>query len=136
MNKSVEGKKKKKPTFRGRFGTRSKRRKSIKKWDKWRVSRGIDIKWYRGDGSQPGAGYKTKKELRHLHPKGLPEMILRSKSDIERVEKNDTKKYVFRFESTIGKKKRMDLMNLAKEKGMFVANVIPLRKAKQIKGKK
>lgn len=136
MNKSVEGKKLHKPVFRGRFGTRTKRSKSIAKWDKWRVARGIDIKYEKGDGHRPRVGYKTKAELRDLHPKGFPEFVIKSKNDIISFDKKEVKNYVFRFAAKIGNKKKLELVKLAKEKGMHILNPkVFIKKKKEAKAK-
>ncbi len=122
MNKGVEQKTKRLPTFRGRFGTRTKRSSSIAKWDKWRFPQGIDIKWKRGDGNLPGIGYRSKKEYRDLHPKGLPEFYIRSQRDIDKFDKKSAKNYVFRFASNLGLKKRAELLKKANELGMHILN--------------
>ena len=121
-NKIVEGKKENKPTFRGRFGTRSKRKSSIAKWDKWRKPQGIDITWKRGDGNKPKVGYKVKKELRDLHPIGKPEMYIRCRSDIEKLIKSDIENNVFRMSGTLGKKKKDELVKLMETKKMIILN--------------
>jgi len=133
MNKVVERKKLNKPVFRGRFGTRTKRKNTIAKWDKWRVARGIDIKWEKGDGHRPRVGYKTKKELRNIHPKGLPELLIRSKSDIVNFDVKKAKSFVFKFAATIGNKKKTELLKLAKEKGMQILNDKVYVKKKTVK---
>ncbi len=133
MNKAVEMKKQTKPVFRGRFGTRTKRSSSIAKWDKWRVPRGIDIKWKRGDGAQPGIGYKTKSELRHMHPKGKFEFLIKSERDILEFDKKDVNEFVFRFKAGIGNKKKTELVKLAKEKGMHILNPkVYVKKKKEV----
>ena len=111
-----------KPVFRRRTGIRSIRRKSKDKWDKWRVPRGIDINWKRGDGNKPKIGYRLPKTKRGLHPKGKKEMLIRNKNDILSLSKEDKKNYVFRFAKTIGKKKKLELLELAKKEKIVVLN--------------
>lgn len=122
MNKMVEVKKSNKPTFRGRFGTRPKRSSSIAKWDKWRVPRGIDIKWKRGDGNRPRIGYGVRSDLKHLHPKGLPEYMIFSLREVVLSPNSYAQEYVFRLSSTLGAKKRATIVAEAKKKGFVILN--------------
>ncbi len=97
------------PTFRGRFGTRSKRRKTNDKWDKWRFPRGIDITWRRGDNQMPKAGFGGDKSTRDLHPSGRVEVYINNLPQLEKYvkENKETNKVIFRIASTVGAKKRL-----------------------------
>lgn len=101
------------PTFRGRFGTRSKRKKSIAKWDKWRYPRGIDILFKRGDNIRPRVGYRTDKAIRDLHPSGRKEIYIRNLPELMKMKSE--KNVLFRLAATIGQKKRIEIYEFAKK---------------------
>jgi len=107
------------PVFRGRFGKKNIRRKSIAKWDKWRKPHGIDLDKGLQHGFRPKIGYRSKAELRHIHPSGYMEVLVCNANDLAKI---DTKREAARFSSTIGKKKRNELMKKANEKGVWVLN--------------
>jgi len=107
------------PVFRGRFGKKNIRRKSIAKWDKWRKPHGIDLDKGIQHGFRPKIGYRSKVELRGVHPSGYIEVLVCNANDLARI---DTKKEAARFAATIGKKKRNELMKKANEKGVWVLN--------------
>jgi len=111
-------KKKRKPTFRGHFGKRSVRRKSKKKWDKWRVPRGADFQLKKENGKAPNVGYGTKKETRGLHPSGYKEVLVHNVEDIKKVDKG----CAIRIASAVGKKKRMQIIKYAEEHKIKVLN--------------
>jgi ribosomal protein L32E len=112
------------PTFRGRFGTRSKRKKSIAKWDKWRHPRGIDITFRKGDNQKPRIGYGTKKEDRDLHPSGRIEVYVRNLDILKNhvKENKDANKYIYRLAGNIGAKKRLDIKEFAKTAKIRIIN--------------
>ncbi|MCX8158561.1 MAG: eL32 family ribosomal protein [Candidatus Diapherotrites archaeon] len=112
-------KKKRKPVFRGRFGNRKLRRKSITKWDKWRKPRGMDIKRKKEDGRYPDSGYRTCKEIRYLHPCGLKEIIVRNLKDLENLK---NKEVAIRIASAVGKRKRQEIIKKAEEMQLKVIN--------------
>ncbi len=101
------------PTFRGRFGTRSKRKKSKDKWNKWRYPRGIDILFKRGDNIRPRVGYRTDKAIRDLHPSGKKEIYIRNLQELMKMKSE--KNVLFRLAATIGKKKRIEIYEFAKK---------------------
>lgn len=106
------------PTFRGRFGKRSIRRKSIAKWDKWRVPRGIDIKRVMSDGYMPRVGFATPKDIRHVHPSGYREFTVNTLSQIESIPAG----HAMRVAGGIGKRKKIVIVGKAIEKGIKVLN--------------
>ncbi|MBI4210140.1 MAG: hypothetical protein HY544_01360 [Candidatus Diapherotrites archaeon] len=106
------------PTFRGRFGKRSIRRKSIAKWNRWRVPRGIDVKRVISDGYMPRTGYATPKEYRHVHPSGYREYIVRTLSDVSATPKD----HAIRVAAGIGSRKKVTIVDKAIEKGIRVLN--------------
>ena len=111
-------KKKKKPTFRGHFGKRSVRRKSKKKWDKWHVPRGADFQLKKEDGKVPSTGYRTKKEIRGVHPSAYRELLVHN---IEEVKKA-CKENAIKIASTVGRKKRGEIIKYAEELKIKVLN--------------
>lgn len=117
--KKLLSKKKTHPTFRGRFGVRSVRRSSIKKFDKWRVPRGIDIKWEKGDGTKVTIGYRNPKEIRGVHPSGYREVLVSTVKDLDKVNKE---LQAIRIRGTVSKKKKAIIRAEAERKGIKVLN--------------
>ena len=109
---------KRKPVFRGRFGNRKARRKTNEKWDKWRKPRGMDLKRHKQDGYAPDSGYMNPKEIRYVHPCGLREIRVSNMKDVENADKG----FALRIASTIGRKKRTEILKRAEEKGLRVLN--------------
>lgn len=107
------------PAFRGRFGARNKRRKSKKKWLKWRYPHGIDILFENEDGAMPSIGYRTPKTFRDFHPSGLKEVLVSNPKEIMAM---GDESVAVRFASGIGKKKRVEMLKKADEKKLFVLN--------------
>ncbi|RLG70362.1 MAG: hypothetical protein DRO07_00390 [Candidatus Iainarchaeum archaeon] len=113
-------KKKKKPIFRGHFGKRSIRRKSRAKWDKWRVPRGADFKLKKEDGKAPSTGYRTSKALRYLHPSGYREVLIHNAKELEMLAGRAN--VAARIASTVGRKKRGEIIKKADEIGIKILN--------------
>lgn len=111
--------KKKLPTFRGRFGKKNIRRKSKAKWDKWRKPRGIDLDRGLEHGYTPKIGYKTKSEIRGIHPSGYSEVRV---ENIKQLENINSKKEAVKIGSTVGKRKRNEIIKKANEKGIWILN--------------
>ena len=106
------------PTFRGRFGKRSVRKKSIAKWNKWRFPRGIDVSHEVSDGYNPREGYRTPRAIRDTHPSGFKEFYINTINELENVPKN----HAIRVLRGIGKKKKLEIVDKAIEKGIKVLN--------------
>ncbi|MBI2598513.1 MAG: hypothetical protein HYW50_04925 [Candidatus Diapherotrites archaeon] len=113
-------KKKQHPVFRGRFGARFKRRKSIEKWDKWRRPRGTDIIFEKEDGALVKIGYRVPKEIRHLHPSGFPELVVSNLGELSQIGQKEN--VALRFAAGIGKRKRIQMLKIAQEKNLRVLN--------------
>jgi len=113
-----ELKKKSTQHFKGRFGQRQKRKKCIAKWDKWRKSRGNDIKRKKEDGAIPQPGYQTPKKIRYLHPSGYEEVTIETPTDLTKIKEN----CIARIASTVGRKKREKIMKDAFSKGIKIIN--------------
>lgn len=107
------------PVFRGRFGKKNIRRKSIAKWDKWRLPHGIDLDKGINHGRQPRIGYRSTPEIRFVHPSGYKEVLVCNMNDLAKV---DTKTHAARIGATVGKRKRNELITEANKKGIWVLN--------------
>lgn len=131
---------KKLPTFRGRFGVRSVRRKSIAKWNRWRHPRGIDITWRRGDGYRPKIGYGGNRKTRDLHPSRRVEVYVRNLQELEKHirENKNVNRFVYRLASNIGMKKRIQIKQFAEKHKLKIANLgeVKEKEQKKEKGKK
>ena len=112
---------KKKRMFRGRFGKRSIRKVSKKKWQKWRKPRGIDIYFKREDGLVPGKGYRTWKKIRFVHPSGYKEKLVKNIQEMQNLE-SKKEKVAARISRTVGKKKKAKILQKADELKILVLN--------------
>lgn len=117
--KKIRGKKH--VLFRGRFGKRRIRRISNKKWQRWRVPRGIDIEMKQHDGYRPKIGYRFAKEIRHLHPSGYPEKTINNIGELMVISK-EKNPFVVRVAGKVGKRKRIEIVKKANELGLRVLN--------------
>ncbi|MAG18023.1 MAG: hypothetical protein CL944_00950 [Candidatus Diapherotrites archaeon] len=106
------------PTFRGRFGKRTLRKKSKAKWNKWRFPRGIDVKHEVSEGYNPKEGFRTPKEIRDVHPSGYREFNVKTIQEINNV----PDKHAIRVASGLGRKKKLAIVDKAIEKGIKVLN--------------
>jgi len=118
VQKTLKGKKKL-PTFRGRFGKKNIRRKSNKKWQKWRKPRSIDLDRGLQHGFRPKIGHRNKASLRDIHPSGYKEVMVNNITDVEKI---NAKTEAIRISATVGKRKRNDIISKANEKGIWVLN--------------
>ena len=107
-----------KPNFWGRFGKKNLRTQRDPKYAKWRKPRGIDILRERNDGELPNSGFQTPRAIRFLHPSGYQEVFVQSKKDLDGL----TPKQAARFSRTIGRKKRIELIQYANSKNIQVLN--------------
>jgi large subunit ribosomal protein L32e len=111
--------KKSTPTFRGRFGKKNIRRKSIAKWDKWRKPHGIDLDKGLQHGFRPKIGYRNRVETRGIHPSGFVDVLVCNMNDLEKI---NPEVQAARIARTIGKKKRNEIVAKANAKGIWVLN--------------
>jgi len=118
--KAVERKKKvKKPRFRRQESWRYKRLK-----ENWRRPRGIDSKMrmgVKGWPKTPNVGYRSPKDARGLHPSGFKEVLIHSIDELEGVDPNSE---AVRIAHTVGYRKRIEIINLAREMGIHVLNPV------------
>jgi len=105
------------PIFRGRFGVKSIRKKSIEKWQKWRKSRGEDTQRNQEDGAIPNSGYRTNREIRFLHPSGYREVMVRNLNEAKGL-----KDCIARIAAGIGKKKKKLIIEELKKNNLRIAN--------------
>lgn len=108
----------KRPSFRRVESWRYKRVK-----DSWRKARGIDSKTRKKKKSgvkSPSTGYRGPKKVRGLHPSGFKEVRIFTINDLEDLNKRE---HVIKISSKIGLKKRMILVEEARNRGLKVLNI-------------
>ncbi len=90
----------------------------------WRKPRGIDnkIKWCR-KGYPPlvRIGYRNPKAVRGLHPSGLVEVLVHRSEDLEDL---NPKVHCVRIAHTVGRRKRLQIVEKAKSLGLRVLNAV------------
>lgn len=119
IQKRIGETKKSHPVFRGRFGKKQFRRKSNKKWDKWRKPHGIDLDKGINHGRRPKTGYGNPSDIRGMHPSGYKEVMVYNVNDLEKI---DSKSTAGRISATVGKRKRNDIITKANEKKIWIFN--------------
>ena len=110
--------KRKKPTFPRQNAHRKKRVDS-----KWRRPKGMDSKQAKGKksrGKTPNIGYRQPKAIRGRHPTGLIEILITNIKDIQKIA--NPKQQAARISAKIGKRKKQEILKIAKEKGIKVLN--------------
>jgi len=110
-------KKEKEPDFVRQESWRYKRIK-----ESWRRPRGIDSKMrleVKGWPKRVKVGYRGPKLARGLHPTGKKEVLIHNVKELEAL---NPKEEVARIASSVGKKKRMEILKKAKELGIKVLN--------------
>jgi large subunit ribosomal protein L32e len=107
------------PNFRGHFPLTTRRRKKRRDVNKWRKPQGIDRSISEKRGPRPKVGYGHKNTEKNKHPCGLKEILIRSKTDLLKVDENNV---AIRFSSTIGQKKKIELVEIAKQKKLKILN--------------
>ncbi len=109
--------KRKKPEFKRRDSTK---RKSVD--DSWRRPKARKSHQRRKRKGQPKVvevGYRKPKQVRGLHPSGYK---IARVFNVNELEKYDTKIYAIQIASTVGKKKRKEIEEKAKELGFKILN--------------
>ena len=110
--------KSKKPDF-VREGYHKKKRLS----KKWRNPSGLHskIRLNRGGRAKKiSVGYRSPKKVRYLHKSGLQQCIIKSVKDLEGL---DAKKNCLIISSSLGDRKKIVVLNKAKEHGFNIVNV-------------
>lgn len=109
--------KKKKPSFRRQEGYRYKRLS-----DSWRRPRGRHSKLRKGEkarGKKPSVGYRSPDEVRNLTRDGYIPVHVSNKADLGKI---DPKKEVAVIRSSVGRKKRMEIVTEAEKMKIKVLN--------------
>ena len=91
----------------------------------WRRPRGIDNKQRirkKGQPKVPSIGYKNPEKVRGLHPTGLIPKVIHSTSDLKRIPEKSRKKVIIYIGRTVGKRKRTQLIEKARELGFRIIN--------------
>ncbi len=89
---------------------------------RWRRPRGKDNPVrlsYKGYPPKPDSGYRLPRDIRNLHPSGLIPIRI---SSIKELETLDPRKHIIYIASSVGTKKRLEIISKAKEKGFRIAN--------------
>ncbi len=111
-------KRKKKPKFKRQDWRSLKRLKRVK----WRKTKGSQSKMRRGEkgkAKMPHIGYSAARRIRGLHPSGLREVIIHNAVELQKI---DVKKEAARIAAKIGKKKRAEIIEKAKELKVKILN--------------
>ncbi|MGC8816573.1 MAG: 50S ribosomal protein L32e [Candidatus Hadarchaeum sp.] len=90
--------------------------------EKWRKPRGRDSKLrlrIKGKGSLVTIGYRNPKSLRGLHPSGVAEVLVKSLSDLDKI---DATKQAIRIAASVGGRKREQILKRAEELKIRVLN--------------
>lgn len=90
---------------------------------KWRRPKGFQSKMRlhkKGYRKSPSQGYRSPSIVRGLDPSGFVPVMVSAKKDFEKL---DVKKQGAIIAKAVGMKKRVELVNYAKEKGIIVLNI-------------
>lgn len=106
----------KKPQFRRQLGKRYGRLHG-----KWRSPKGMTSKLRRKEkshGHSPSIGYGAPKNLRFLHPSGFKEILVHNVHELENLDKQTAA----RISTSVGKKKRNEILKKAEELKIKILN--------------
>jgi len=90
--------------------------------EKWRKPRGRDSKMRlcrKGKPAMPSTGARSPKALRGIHPSGFAEIRVNNPRELDGL---SVKKQAVRIASSVGKRKREQILTRAKELGLKVLN--------------
>jgi len=90
--------------------------------ENWRRPRGIDSKMrLKKKGKPPlvSIGYRNPRMVRGLHPSGFKEVIVYNVKDLEKI---DPDREAIRIAGSVGKRKRISIIEKADELGIVVLN--------------
>ena len=114
-----EMKKKQRPSF---VRNESWRYKKLAK-SGWRKQRGIDNKTRRKTKNgvrSPEPGFRGPRSVRNLHPSGLEDVLIMHISELDKL---DTKIHGVRIAKRLGARKRLALVEEARDRGFNVLNI-------------
>ncbi|KXB06583.1 50S ribosomal protein L32 [candidate division MSBL1 archaeon SCGC-AAA382C18] len=103
-----------------KFKRQGRKYKSVK--DSWRKPKGGDSKMRKEKKGKPPLvkiGYRKPKSERGKHPSGYREVLVHNSNDLDEV---DPETQAVRIASSVGKRKKMQILDEAKENGMKVLN--------------
>ncbi len=89
---------------------------------KWRRPKGKDNPMrlkLKGHPPVVSVGYRTPRVIRGLHPQGLKPVVVHSVRELESLDPSSVIVYIG---ATVGARKRVELINKAKERGFLIAN--------------
>jgi len=110
--------KKRKPKFL-RQGWHSLKRLRKKKWRRTKGSHSKMRRMEKGKAAMPHVGYSTSRKMRGLHPSGLKTVLVHNENELQRI---DAKKEAARIASGVGRKKRIAIVEKAKELKVRILN--------------
>jgi large subunit ribosomal protein L32e len=90
--------------------------------ESWRKPRGVDNKMrkkVKGWPKSPESGYRGPKDSRGLHPSGFMEIMIHNIDDLGKVKPESE---AARISHTVSNKKRIEILNKAREMGIHVLN--------------
>ena len=96
---------------------------------KWRKPKGMGNKvrrGRRGKPSMPEVGFGSPKSVRGLNKKGLIEVIINNSSELSNI---DSKTQIAIIGSTVGSRKRLEILNEAKKLKLEIGNVKDIEKS-------
>ncbi|BCS92090.1 50S ribosomal protein L32e [Metallosphaera sp. J1] len=96
----------------------------LERQERWRRTRGQDNKTrlrIKGFPKPVMVGFRSPKVIRYLHPSGLREVIVNNVNEVESL-KDSKDKIILRISGKVGLKKRLEIINKAKEMGFRIAN--------------
>lgn len=111
-------KKRKKPKFH-RSGIHFYRRIEDKGWRRPRGEDSLQRRNKKSRGARPTTGYCQPRKIRGLHPCGLQDVLI---FNAEQLGAFDPKKHALRIAAGVGKKKRIEMVKKAQEKGFRILN--------------
>ena len=88
--------------------------------DSWRKPKGKDNKMrleIKGYPPRVKVGYRNQADIRGLHPSGLKPVVISNAKDLEKL---NPQEHIVYIASTVGLRKRMELVKVALEKGFRV----------------
>lgn len=91
--------------------------------EKWRRPKGLQSKMRlhkKGYRRSPSMGYRSPRAVRGLHSSGLIPVIVSSKKELENI---DEKSQGAIIAKAVSMKKKIELVNYAKEKGIIILNI-------------